>query len=548
LSTLNPTYPGIYVNEVPSSVHSIIGVQTAVAAFVGYAAKGPLDQAVNVGSWLEYQQSFGGIDPNAAMSYAVYLFFLNGGGTAEIVRAGAGAAAGAVQPVGALIGLSADLQLAATSPGTWANALQASVDTNNLRDPSLYNLTVTDTGASPAVSEFYPALGTGPGQKSVVSALASSALVRAVGAATAAPAPGVYSPNGPVAPVAAAAGAAPAAPAGGGAGTGGGGASGGGAAGKAGAGGAMASAPGTDIAPAAINILGDGATTGIYALIKADIFNMLALPVDVGATYPSATLATAAAFCKQHRAILLVDPPSTWTNVPLDFATVTGSATEAVTGDIENAAVYYPNLKILDPLTNAPTVLGPCGAVAGAWAATDQSRGVWKAPAGTQVALSGLSDLSVKVDDHESGVLNPLAVNCLRTFPLLGPVVWGARTAAGFDENTSQWKYIPIRRTALFIEESLYRGTRWVVFEPNDEPLWAAIRLNVGSFMNTLFGQGAFQGSTPAQAYLVKCDADNNPQATIDQGIVNILVGFAPLYPAEFVFINIEQLTNQSSV
>ena len=165
--------------------------------------------------------------------------------------------------------------------------------------------------------------------------------------------------------------------------------------------------------------------------------------------------------------------------------------------------------------------------------------------AGTAAALTGISNLSVPINDSESGVLNPIAVNCLRTLPLIGPVSWGARTAAGADELASQWKYIPVRRTALFIEESIRRGTQWAVFEPNDEPLWSSVRLNIGAFMNSLFKQGAFQGSTPAEAYLVQCDADNNPQSSINLGILNILVGFQPLVPAEFVIIQIEQLAGQ---
>jgi phage tail sheath protein FI len=184
--------------------------------------------------------------------------------------------------------------------------------------------------------------------------------------------------------------------------------------------------------------------------------------------------------------------------------------------------------------------------VAGVWAATDTNRGVWKAPAGTAATITGISDLEAHVDDGESGVLNQIAINALRIQPEIGPVVWGARTTVGADQLADQWKYIPVRRTALFIEESLRRGTQWVVFEPNDEPLWSSIRLNVGTFMNNLFRAGAFQGSTPAEAYLVKCDKDNNPQADIDLGIVNILVGFAPLKPAEFVIIKIQQLAGQA--
>jgi phage tail sheath protein FI len=193
-------------------------------------------------------------------------------------------------------------------------------------------------------------------------------------------------------------------------------------------------------------------------------------------------------------------------------------------------------------------VFVPSGAVAGIFARTDAQRGVWKAPAGQDASFVGVSQLSVPLTDDENGELNPLGVNCLRAFPIIGRVVWGARTLQGADQLASEWKYTPVRRTALFIEESLYRGTKWVVFEPNDEPLWAQIRLNVGAFMHNLFRQGAFQGSSPRDAYFVKCDKETTTQNDIDLGIVNILVGFAPLKPAEFVVIQIQQMAGQIQV
>ena len=175
----------------------------------------------------------------------------------------------------------------------------------------------------------------------------------------------------------------------------------------------------------------------------------------------------------------------------------------------------------------------------------DASRGVWKAPAGLEAGIGGVQELKAKLTDGDNGILNPLGVNCLRTFAASGHVVWGARTLQGADSLASEWKYVPVRRTALFLEESLYRGTQWVVFEPNDEPLWAQIRLNVGAFMQNLFRQGAFQGTTPKEAYLVKCDKETTTQTDINNGVVNILVGFAPLKPAEFVIIKIQQLAGQ---
>ena len=185
--------------------------------------------------------------------------------------------------------------------------------------------------------------------------------------------------------------------------------------------------------------------------------------------------------------------------------------------------------------------------VAGVYATTDGNRGVWKAPAGIQASLRGVQALTYPMSDQENGLLNPLGLNCFRSFPVYGNVLWGARTLQGADALASQWKYVPVRRMALFLESSLYQGTQWVVFEPNDEPLWAAIRLNINSFMQTLFLKGAFQGQTPDQAYFVKCDSETTTQTDIDNGIVNILVGFAPLQPAEFVVIQIEQLTGQAS-
>ena len=212
----------------------------------------------------------------------------------------------------------------------------------------------------------------------------------------------------------------------------------------------------------------------------------------------------------------------------------------------QNAAAYFPRPRIPDPLNNNRLkAVGASGCVAGLYARTDASRGVWKAPAGIEGTLRNVPDLSYKLTDAENGQLNPLGMNCLRNFDVFGNVCWGARTLVGADQQASDWKYVPVRRIALFIEESLFRGSQWVVFEPNDEPLWAQIRLNVGSFMHGLFRQGAFQGGSPREAYLVTCDKETTTQADINRGIVNILVGFAPLKPAEFVIIKIQQLAGQ---
>jgi phage tail sheath protein FI len=308
--------------------------------------------------------------------------------------------------------------------------------------------------------------------------------------------------------------------------------------------------------PDTADLIGDqGAVTGIYALDKVALFNLLsipdatrALPGDPAALDPAvdpvAIYGQAIAYCDQRRAFLLADPPPEVTTVAgaVDWISARLGLTDP------NGAAFWPRLRAPDPVNgNKLRTFAPSGVVAGVYATTDGSRGVWKAPAGIGATLAGVQSLAYTMTDSENGLLNPIGLNCLRAFPSYGRVLWGARTLQGADAEASQWKYVPVRRLALFLEQSLYQGLQWVVFEPNDAPLWAAIRLNVESFMQTLFRKGAFQGTTPDQAYLVKCDSETTTQADIDNGIVNILVGFAPLKPAEFVVIQIEQLTGQAS-
>lgn len=294
-------------------------------------------------------------------------------------------------------------------------------------------------------------------------------------------------------------------------------------------------------------IIGDPvAKTGMYSLVNVDLFNILCIPATVNLPDTNvAAIATAATnLCTTRRAMYILDVPQT---TPRDTLPAIQTWLDANSGlRSRNAALYFPRLDIPDPLNNFRLrKVSPSGTIGGLWARTDGSRGVWKAPAGTEATLTGVQSLEYLLTDPENGILNPLAINCVRNFPIYGPVCWGARTLFGADQMADDYKYIPVRRLALYIEESLYRGTQWVVFEPNDTPLWSAIRLNVGAFMQTLFRQGAFQGSTPQQAYFVLCDSSTNPQSSIDLGIVNIVVGFAPLKPAEFVVITIQQIAGQ---
>jgi len=272
---------------------------------------------------------------------------------------------------------------------------------------------------------------------------------------------------------------------------------------------------------------------GIYALESVDLFNLLCLP---GVT-DSGVLMDAASYCQERRAFLIADAPPTSGRPDEMVQTISGTALPKT----DYGAVYYPWFKIADPLRGGQLrSTPPSGTIAGLYARTDSARGVWKAPAGTEATLVGVQEMQYKLTDLENGTLN-----CLRVFPVFGAIAWGARTLRGADQMTSEYKYIPVRRLALYLEESLYRGTKWIVFEPNDEPLWAQIRLNLGAFMHNLFRQGAFQGMTPKDAYFVKCDKETTTQNDINLGIVNIVVGFAPLKPAEFVVIKIQQMAGQ---
>lgn len=304
---------------------------------------------------------------------------------------------------------------------------------------------------------------------------------------------------------------------------------------------------GTDGSPpqSANDIIGSfDAKTGMYALRDVDLFNLLVIPETTKLTDSAskAVIDSAVKFCEDKRAFYIIDyPPS---------KTITNIGEWAVSASKDrNSAIFFPRILAADPQKDFRLREFPAsGAIAGIFARTDSQRGVWKAPAGIEAVVRGAQGLSYTLTDPENGVLNPLGVNCLRTFPAYGTIVWGARTRQGADQDASEWKYIPVRRLALFLEESLYRGTQWVVFEPNDEPLWAQIRLNLGAFMNNLFRQGAFQGKSPKEAYFVKCDSETTTQNDINLGIVNIVVGYAPLKPAEFVILNFQQMAGQIAV
>jgi uncharacterized protein len=274
-----------------------------------------------------------------------------------------------------------------------------------------------------------------------------------------------------------------------------------------------------------------------YSIIdkEVDIFNLLVLPADKSVSMVD-LWDNASIFCHKRRAFLLIDPPESWKTV--QAATDVTSGVNSLRNGLvkENCAVFYPRVTIRENNMNINT--GPAGAIAGLIARTDSTRGVWKAPAGVEAVIRGINGLGYRLTDQENGTLNPRGINALRIFPN-GIVNWGARTMDGDDDFASVWKYIPVRRTALYIEESLSRGLQWAVFETYDESLWSQIRLNVGAFMHNLYCQGAFQGQRADEAYFVKCDNETNTPNDIMNAIANLWVGFAPLKPAEFIFLQI---------
>jgi Bacteriophage tail sheath protein len=657
---ITPTYPGVYVEEISSGVHTIAGVATSITAFVGAAARGPENLAVRLFSFADYERTFGGVASTSEMSYAVQQFFDNGGSDAYVVRVTKSDAVAAqiVLLDGAGAGGKQALQLTARSKGDWANSVVADVDYDGILDPKAFNLTLTDlvggqvetfpkvtieagkannvvtvvndpvsgsglaTAAIPVATAGRPlatgTVGTDINAATALDPVKAYGLQVSIDAGGGAPVANVavsllalndprpdkveglclllertvnpeldkvnrgltiscrpsssgkgirvratYPPDkypnaidAVITFTAPAVGPPPldAATALGLTGgvanvsrywLGNGRAKGAQTAPVVGANGGL---PGTG------DLIGsEAAFSGIYALRKVDEFNLLCIPDATRARPddpsqldanldPNQIFDKAMSLCLDRRAFLLIDPPPK----VADVATAITWKTADLTVHERNGAAFFPRLRLPDPL-NAfkPRTFAPCGVVAGVYARTDAARGVWKAPAGTDATLRGVQSLVYKLNDAENGALNILGLNCCRSFPVYGNVLWGARTLVGANDEGSEWKYVPVRRLALFLEESLYRGTQWVVFEPNDEPLWAQIRLNVGAFMHDQFLQGAFQGTSARDAYLVKCDKTTTTQSDINRGVVNVLVGFAPLKPAEFVFLKIQQLAGQ---
>lgn len=536
---VTPSYPGIYIQELPSSTHTITAAPTSVTVFVGYVhpfktAQLNFGKALEIFSFSDYERLFGGfyqsglIDAN--LPFAVNEFFLNGGSDAIVVG---------LQPQHYYdtnknkVGDVAQASLAfsqAGNKGIQFTALEP-VDSVSLN----VAISPVPSGSSAPIADIIITYGgrTETYRKVALDSASPNFIETMIGTAS--------NPVSSLVTVAK----------------------------PAGAGGNYPAAftkeqknlPAPSNIPSGANVFNAPDFMDVFkadsSLDKVSIFNLLLIPgiVDNG------ILSEALAFCERKRAFFIMDPPSAdaadpGNNWVGDFlGTGNGDSGGKIAPLSANGALYFPYLKSANPVTGSAKnpdgtlfTLPPSGFVAGVFARTDVNRGVWKAPAGLETTILDTTGVvaSGVMTDQRQGVLNNFGVNCLRTFPGTGTVVFGARTLVSNNGAYLQWKYVPVRRMALFLEQTLYRNLGWVVFEPNDEPLWVAIRTSLENFMLSLFHQGAFQGSKPSQAFQVKCDADTTTQTDIDQGIVNILVGFAPLKPAEFVIIKIAQLAGQN--
>ena len=489
--------PGVYIEELPSGVRTITGVATSITLFVGWAPRGPTGRALRLTSFADYERAYNGLDARSFLGYAVRHFYDNGGADAYVLRIADASAVTAACDIG-------DIHIPASSPGAWASNFSVRL-TRRADDATRFTIDVIQPSANNAVLESFANLSMTATDPRFVTAVINGRSAFIDNLTVTAPPPTPPTPaNTTVALNATTNGV-----------------------------------DGTVIGPADAAFL--AALTAAFDVggiaDRIDLFNIVCVP---GLT-DGPTIATLQQRVRNRRAFLIVDAGQ---------AEIVGTVVASLAGktgvNAPNSALFFPWVQAPDPLQQgALRAFPPSGFMAGIFARTDSSRGVWKAPAGTEASISGAAGLAITMSDAENGQLNPSAVNCLRTLPVYGTVAWGARTLDGNDARGSEWKYIPVRRTALFLEESLYRGTQWVVFEPNDEPLWAQIRLNIGAFMQGLFRQGAFQGTTPRQAYFVKCDRETTTQADINLGIVNIFVGFAPLKPAEFVVLKIQQIAGE---
>ena len=538
------SYPGVYIIEVPPALRAITAASTSTAAFIGMAEKGPDNKAHLVTSYTEFLDTFGGFttkdvlgiedthtppDNNIYLPYAVWAFFQNGGRKCYIIRLAPGAKPSSIK-VPAADGDAFTVK--ATSPGAGGNNLFVAVTegTIDIPDPTpedlnrrkpTYKVEVKTDGGRNVLESFDGVTMDKDADNSIDTVINGNSRFIEISdvnhgkVPTLKPAPGEAGPS----------------PAG----------------------------PGTVLlteeqigyklaGATAGNDISDGdvvkqLTVGTSALDKITDVSLIAAPgftsfevINAGFNY-----------AERHRnglgdAFFIADVPARIANKNEVIDFVKNPLFQPNNNGY--GALYFPWINARDQIAkgrNRKIPLPPSGFIAGICARIDNVRGVWKAPAGTEAGVSGHQGLTASLTDMDQGVINLAGVNALRTFPGYGTVVWGSRTVS----HDIAWRYVPVRRMANFLKSSIYDGIQWAVFEPNDGPLWDALRLTIGGFMMDLFRQRALQGSTPEEAFFVKCDNETTTETDQQNGIVNIQVGFAPLKPAEFVVVRLSQKVAQ---
>jgi phage tail sheath protein FI len=525
-------HPGVYVRELSSGVRVIEGAATSTTIFVGETERGPLEPT-KIKGVADYERLFGGYlrvnAPNPArvtMRYSIDAFFANGGTSAYVSRAISTSATPAekVWPTAGPV----THRIRAASPGTWAAtnlsavlAPSSSITPNQARIMVFYRDLRRPSADRVLVEDFDRLSLDVTADNYVGTVLQRSAFIRWDTSLTPTTWPPLATaatrPNDVVHPAEPDAGQ------------------------LSGGSGGATSASATDVRETLGRL--DGVEDASLLVYAADAWaqtqgGAVTIPHAEVFGYiinrPKLDLFYVADLQAQHTA----------TSVTTASSTTASSITTASKSDF--MAWYWPHLRVSDPIgqgLNPTIIIPPAGAVAGIFARTDRLRGVWKAPAGVEATLGSIVGIQHDLLDTHQDDLNPLGVNALRTIPAAGPVVWGSRTTI----PSGEWRYVPVRRTAIFLRKSIYNGIQWAVFEPNNTDLWRALRATVGAFMETQFRNGAFAGASSKDAYFVKCDAETTPESAQLGGIVNIVVGFAPLRPAEFVVLSLTQMTKLTS-
>jgi uncharacterized protein len=510
-----PTYlsPGVYVEEMEAGARPIEGVGTAVAAFVGLAAQGPVNEPTLVTNWGQFTNTFGEFVEGSYLAHAVYGYFMNGGGACYVVRIGADGNGAAPPARGELTSGTGDKRVGAFTVSALEEGAAGNDVTVEVADATggegapddAFKLVVKKGGKQ--VEEF-DNLSAKKGRQNAVQVVNQNSKLIRLKEATSGGA--LVRPDK----------------------------------------GSVSLAGGGVAAPARIapdDYVGDVSDrTGFGGLEAVDPITMVSCP-DLMAAYQQgmidlegvqAVQLAMIAHCElMGDRVAILDPPP-----GLNAQQIREWRVDKAGYDSKFATLYWPWIKVFDPASGENVHVPPSGHMAGIWGRNDDTRGVHKAPANE--VIRGAISLELNITKNEHDLLNPHGINCIRAFPGRGIRVWGARTLS----SDPAWRYLNIRRLFNYLEESILAGTQWTVFEPNDQNLWSKIRRTIAAFLVNEWRKGALFGASPDQAFYVKCDDETNPAESIDAGMVICEIGIAPVKPAEFVVFRLSQYSGGASL